>query len=126
MKDREGLKRLKQAIDEWVSHRFAELRLSYEVGGRIMTQAEFGELTGVARTTIVSIENGKQGATLTTLYQVAASLNLSLAQLLPPVEEIMQPATPNATEEERLAKELGEWSELLELEAQPLTTTSTR
>lgn len=90
-----------------------------------MTQAEFGELTGVARATIVSIENGKQGATLTTLYQVAASLNLSLAQLLPPVEEIMQPATPNATEE-RMAKELGDWSELLELETQPTNTKPTR
>lgn len=53
-----------------------------------MTQAELAKRTGLARTSIVNIEGGKQRLPLATLYDIADALGVQAVALLPRNEDV--------------------------------------
>ena len=79
------------------SHVIDEQNLFRTVGERIrdhrkrskLTQARLAELLGLERTSITNIEKGLQKPPLGVLYQLCAYLNLSPAELLPPLTEVL-------------------------------------
>lgn len=77
-----------------------------------MTQAQFAELTGVNKATIVNIENRRQGATLAVLYRIAETLRVDLTSLLPDVEEVRR-AREDVRGPTRVEDELPEWADLI-------------
>ncbi|NKC16691.1 MAG: helix-turn-helix domain-containing protein [Gammaproteobacteria bacterium] len=62
-----------------------------------LTQAKLAEFLHLERTSITNIEKGLQKPPLGVLYQLCAHLNLSLTELLPPLEAVLV-ARETATE----------------------------
>lgn len=50
-----------------------------------LSQEDFGALCSMGRATIASIEAGKQSVTLDQIYKFCIVLNMSLENLLPPI-----------------------------------------
>lgn len=68
-----------------------------------MTQEELASASGISRVSIVNIERGRQGVSLSTLYRLADALGLAPNELLPTVTSISEvpkiaigPATPES------------------------------
>jgi transcriptional regulator with XRE-family HTH domain len=51
-----------------------------------MSQELLAERSNLSRTSIVNIERGRQGVSLSTLYRLAAALNVPPTVLLPPLD----------------------------------------
>jgi transcriptional regulator with XRE-family HTH domain len=56
-------------------------------------QTKFADRLGISRTSLALIEAGKQGLTLSRLYQIASTLEVEVATLLPPVSEVFPTST---------------------------------
>jgi transcriptional regulator with XRE-family HTH domain len=65
-------------IEELIGVIIREARLAREV-----TQEGLAEAIGRSRTTVVNIESGVQGVTLSALYDIAFALSISVFDLLP-------------------------------------------
>lgn len=55
---------------------------------RRLTQAELAREVGLERTSITNIENGNQKVPLHVLYRICEVLQVSIAEVLPPVADI--------------------------------------
>jgi transcriptional regulator with XRE-family HTH domain len=60
-----------------VGRRISSLRIA-----KGMPQVVLAELSGIERSNLSKIENGRQEPGLRTLYRIALALNVSMAQLL--------------------------------------------
>lgn len=78
-----------------------------------MTQEMFAAKTLVPQSTIANIENGRQGATLAVIYQIAFALNLDLTDILPTLGEVAYSA-PNSASSAPVSVALPEWAEVLD------------
>lgn len=58
-------------------------------GGR-KTQADLAELVGLERTSITNIEKGVQKVPLHVLYRICNVFEVSLAEVLPSIEQVQQ------------------------------------
>ena len=58
-----------------------------------MTQSQLAGRVGMTRTSITNIEKGRQKVQLDTLYDIAAALDTSPAELLPSAEKVEASAT---------------------------------
>jgi transcriptional regulator with XRE-family HTH domain len=74
-----------------------EKRLYESIGGKIKqlrinknyNQTELAQKIGLERTSVTNIETGKQKVTLATLYNISRSLDVSLDELLPNVDDLI-------------------------------------
>lgn len=102
-----------ETINRLVRERLIRIRAAEEVLEQPMTQAEFAELAGVGKSMIANIENGRQGASLATLYQIAEALRLEIGELLPSLDEVALGATPSE-DPSTLEGGLPEWADWIE------------
>lgn len=109
---------MQKAINRSVSQRLRRLRQRSLKLSEPATQAEFAEITGLSKSTIVNIENNRQGATLAALYTIAAALDMEVADLLPTIAEIR--ATVREPNPDTLEEALPEWADWLEQSADQL------
>lgn len=65
-------------INEVIGQIIREVRIS-----RNVTQDDLAQAIGLSRTSVVNMENRKQGVTLETLYAIAFALDVSVRELLP-------------------------------------------
>ena len=71
-------------------------RVTQERERRKMTKEALGELSGLASRYIWRVEAGKQNVQLHTVSKIAAGLELTLAELLDGVEELVRNPMPKA------------------------------
>lgn len=107
---------MREAVNRLLGQRLRELRHTNPRLPKPATQAEFAALTGINKSTIVNIENQRQGMTLSTLYLLAAALDIEPAQLLPDLEEVLA-AIEEPSESDRIEEVLPEWADWLEKKA---------
>ena len=67
-----------------------ELRLAMQGANGSMTQAELARSVGLERTSITNLENGSQKVPLHVLYAVCRALNVDVADVLPPLSEVVR------------------------------------
>ncbi len=77
-----------------------------------MTQEMFAAKTLVPQSTIANIENGRQGATLAVIYQIALALKLDLTDILPSLDEMAHSA-PDSASSAPVSVAIPEWAKLL-------------
>lgn len=56
-----------------------------------MSQDQLADAAFLSRTSVVNIENGRQGVSIGTLYRLAEALACAPGELLPPVHEVEVP-----------------------------------
>lgn len=70
--------------------------------GTKLSQADFGKLVGLSRTSITNIERGRQAIQLHQLYEFASMLEVPVAEMLPiltePTESRAHEMAPNNRE----------------------------
>lgn len=71
-------------------------------------QDMFAEAFGVSRTTMSNIERGEQRIYLYQVYKAASILNVPLEELLPPLEEIGNPAIFRTASDDPLTQAAGQ------------------
>ena len=71
-------------------------------------QTHFAALLRISRASLVNIEHGRQRAPLHILYEVARLLDISLSELLPDINEILQTAVPKQIEDKIKKKSEGD------------------
>lgn len=103
---------LAEALNRLMTDRVRAIRHGEVISGVPMTQAEFARKIGVNVSTLVNIENGRQGATLPFLYKLAWAFQLEVADLLPTVTEAHSEAEGYITDE--LEAVLPEWADWIE------------
>lgn len=81
-------RRLYQEIGE----RLRERRLRPPAGRAPLTQASLAALVGLERTSITNIESGAQKLPLHTLMRICESLGTSVADVVPPMREVVASA----------------------------------
>lgn len=59
------------------------------------TQEELAQVLKVTRASIANYESGKQAIYLSDLYKIAEFLQISISELIPPVEEIRMLSAPD-------------------------------
>jgi transcriptional regulator with XRE-family HTH domain len=72
--------------DSWLNLAFGTRLRQRRIRAGI-SQDELAVAAGLSRTSIVNIEQGRQGASLSTLYRLADALACRSADLLPPLPE---------------------------------------
>lgn len=67
-----------------------ELRLARQGANGALTQAELAKSVGLERTSITNLEKGSQKVPLHVLYAVCRALNVDVADVLPPLSEVVR------------------------------------
>lgn len=67
----------------------ARVREQRRRGG--MSQDQLADAAALSRTSVVNIENGRQGVSIATLYRLADALACPPGELLPPADEVEVP-----------------------------------
>lgn len=107
-------------LNRLVAERIRAVRHGDLISDTPMTQEEFARKIGVNVSTLVNIENDRQGATLSFLYRTARALACDVTDLLPPVADAFDEEAP--ARHKQLEEGLGEWLDvLLEQEAEAAT-----
>lgn len=78
-------------VDEsWVNREFGA-RLRRIRQDAELTQEDLAELASISRTSVVNVEQGRQGVSVHRLYRLAQALNVAPAELLPPAPSADSP-----------------------------------
>lgn len=72
-----------------MGQRIRELRLARQGANGALTQAELAKAVGLERTSITNLEKGSQKVPLHVLYAVCKALNVDVADVLPPLSDVV-------------------------------------